>query len=300
MLPAWRPVPSFGSTMITFSLFGLAFLGIGIMLYTMSDKIEELQYKYNQDATASLKGCGTPSSGSDGATKLTTTNLSDMKLTPGVGKTHECEITIKIESDMKAPVFVYYQLDNFYQNHRRYVKSKDYKQLMGETVAADSLSQCAPIEKNSDLSNVGIFQNVAGAPLVATSPAIPCGLIAKSIFTDSYSIKKKGTTTNIPIYQKGIAWKSDVDYKFKNQAKPVDAAGATVSSWQDIQWIDIEQEHFIVWMRTAGLPNFRKLWGKLSNCTGLAGEPACTPVDANLDIGEYTVTIQNNYDVSSF
>jgi hypothetical protein len=60
-------------------------------------------------------------------------------------------------------------------------------------------------------------------------------------------------------------------------------------------------EHFIVWMRTAGLPNFRKLWGKLSNCTGLAGEsliihlrePACTPVDANLDIGEYTVTIQN-------
>jgi hypothetical protein len=35
---------------------------------------------------------------------------------------------------MKAPVFFYYQLDNFYQNHRRYVKSKNYKQLMGETV----------------------------------------------------------------------------------------------------------------------------------------------------------------------
>jgi len=33
---------------------------------------------------------------------------------------------------MIAPVYVYYQLDNFYQNHRRYVKSRDYKQLMGE------------------------------------------------------------------------------------------------------------------------------------------------------------------------
>jgi len=47
MLPAWRPVPSFGSTMITFSLFGIVFLGIGILLYTMSDSIQELSYQYD-------------------------------------------------------------------------------------------------------------------------------------------------------------------------------------------------------------------------------------------------------------
>ena len=39
MLPAWRPVPSFGSTMIIFAIFGLSFLAIGIALYVMSDKI---------------------------------------------------------------------------------------------------------------------------------------------------------------------------------------------------------------------------------------------------------------------
>jgi hypothetical protein len=31
------------------------------------------------------------------------------------------------------------------------------------------------------------------------------------------------------------------------------------------QWWDMTEEHFIVWMRTAGLPNFRKLWGHMKN-----------------------------------
>jgi hypothetical protein len=41
-LPAWRPIPSFKSTMITFSFFGLIFLALGIVLYVMSDQITEI------------------------------------------------------------------------------------------------------------------------------------------------------------------------------------------------------------------------------------------------------------------
>lgn len=44
-------------------------------------------------------------------------------------------------------------------------------------------------------------------------------------------------------------------------------------------------EHFIVWMRTAGLPNFRKLWGK---------------IESDLAPGTYTVHIKNSYDVNGF
>jgi len=47
----------------------------------------------------------------------------------------------------------------------------------------------------------------------------------------------------------------------------------------------IDIEHFIVWMRTAGLPNFRKLWGR---------------IDDGLEQGQYSLTIVNKYDVSQF
>ena len=60
--------------------------------------------------------------------------------------------------------------------------------------------------------------------LNASAVAIPCGLIAKSVFTDTFMISTQpwtGTNTtsagsNITIDDSNIAWKSDVDYKFKN------------------------------------------------------------------------------------
>jgi len=209
---------------------------------------------------------------------------------------NECTRKINITTEMKAPIFVYYQLDNFYQNHRRYVKSKNYKQLMGETV--EKLSDCDPIATNKSLNNAGIqnyYQGYAdgkAAPEVKLVPdgnAIPCGLIAKSVFTDSYKLElitdaktTPVTKTTIDIDQTGIAWQSDIDYKFKNQLN--DDEGK--SEWMKQQWINVEQEHFIVWMRTAGLPNFRKLWGKIN-----------TTLKESKD---YELTIQNNYKVDAF
>uniref|UniRef100_A0A452ZXR2 Uncharacterized protein n=1 Tax=Aegilops tauschii subsp. strangulata TaxID=200361 RepID=A0A452ZXR2_AEGTS len=31
----------------------------------------------------------------------------------------ECTRTLTVTKDMKQPIYAYYQLDNFYQNHRR-------------------------------------------------------------------------------------------------------------------------------------------------------------------------------------
>ena len=47
----------------------------------------------------------------------------------------------------------------------------------------------------------------------------------------------------------------------------------------------INLEHFIVWMRTAGLPSFRKLYGVINQ---------------DLNPGTYSLGINNNYNVTQF
>jgi hypothetical protein len=49
--------------------------------------------------------------------------------------------------------------------------------------------------------------------------------------------------------------------------------------------VDVEDEHFMVWMNIAALPTFRKLWGH---------------IEEDLDSGKYTVVIENQYDVDEF
>ena len=51
-------------------------------------------------------------------------------------------------------------------------------------------------------------------------PAIPCGLVAKSFFNDTYELWKKGENggkdVKIDILKDNIAWSSDIQYKFDN------------------------------------------------------------------------------------
>ena len=102
-LPAWRPVPTAMSTMFTFSIFSVIFLAIGIVLQVMSDRIMELEKRYD-----------------------------DVCLSLIQKEDKNCTIDFQtIDTKIEGPIYVYYQLDNFYQNHRRYVKSRENSQLAG-------------------------------------------------------------------------------------------------------------------------------------------------------------------------
>lgn len=203
MLPAWRPVPSFGSTMIIFGIFGMIFLTLGITLYVMSEKIQGIVYQYDK--------CGTPPS--------------------------QCESMIDIDSDIPAPIYVYYQLDNFYQNHRRYVKSRSNEQLMGTDLDVNQLSDCEPITQNRNLGNWVQYAYDNTTLLVQDAAAFPCGLVAKSYFNDTFELWRTDAgvqVNNISIADNDIAWESDVKYKFKNME----------GEWQKKQWTNIENRKF--------------------------------------------------------
>lgn len=164
--------------------------------------------------------------------------------TSGAGTT--CKLTITVPETMKAPVYVYYELDNFYQNHRRYVKSRSDDQLAGNEVVDDN---CSP-----QLDRAGVNET-------ASQRINPCGLVAWSFFNDTYAFAVDGSP--VAVNEKGIAWKSDLEYKFGSynasnfNTDPATRGGGTITGPVD------ENEHFVVWMRTAALSTFRKLWGKI-------------------------------------
>jgi len=82
----------------------------------------------------------------------------------------------------------------------RYVKSRNDKQLRLKE-AASMITNCEPEATSQD-----------GAPIV------PCGLIAWSLFNDTYSfsLNKKAVEVN----KKNIAWDSDKNTKFGSDVFP--------------------------------------------------------------------------------
>lgn len=88
-----------------------------------------------------------------------------------VSQRRQCLLQFDVPYDLSATVLLYYKLTNFFQNHRRYVKSIDLNQLKGQFVSVSSLNSgdCKPI---TSMNGKAVY---------------PCGLIANSLFNGMYS-----------------------------------------------------------------------------------------------------------------
>ena len=230
-LPAWRPVPTIMSIVIVFLAFGIVFIILGIVLLAYSTKVKSYEIDYTE---------------------------CDLDI---------CKKNITLNKDIDKPVFVYYQLDGFYQNSRRYLKSKNIDQLRGKT---ESTEDCEPAETNDEMElNTSVA--IDGTKLVGSNKAIPCGLMAKTFFNDTYTFSINNES--IVVDSSDIAFDKDKDLYSKN-------------GYPSKQWLNLTDQHFIVWMRPSGLPNPRKLWGK---------------IDRDLKKGDnISIDIKNNYNVSAY
>ncbi|KAF6150595.1 hypothetical protein GIB67_022207, partial [Kingdonia uniflora] len=172
-----------------------------------------------------------------------------------------------VHKRMEAPIYIYYQLDNYYQNHRRYAKSRSDRQLVDELNYNDT-SSCKPEESNNGV------------------PIVPCGLIAWSLFNDTYTFVRR--SVELKVNRKNISWKSDRNHKFGKHVYPFNFQNSSLigGGKLDPALPLSDQEDLIVWMRTAALPSFRKLYGR---------------IEEDIEADELIlVDIRNNYNTYSF
>uniref|UniRef100_A0A6N2LQA4 ALA-interacting subunit n=1 Tax=Salix viminalis TaxID=40686 RepID=A0A6N2LQA4_SALVM len=252
-LPACKPILTPKWVVFAFLIIAIVFIPIGIACLLGSRDVVEVVERYENE-------CIPPEYA----------NNKVQYIQSSADKT--CNIRMTIPKRMKKPIYVYYQLDNFYQNHRRYVKSRSDKQLKSLKNENDT-SSCKP----EHLATNG------GA-------IVPCGLIAWSLFNDTYSFSRQNSQNNqsLTVNKKGIAWKSDKEKRFGKDVFPKNFQGGGLQGGGILNTTIrlSEQEDLMVWMRTAALPTFRKLYGKIE-----------VDLEANETIN---VTVGNNYNTYSF
>lgn len=234
-LKAWRPLLAPRSIIIAFGLIGCLFIGLGLIVLLTTQSVVEISHRYDNLGEASYSTCDLDHAQNDPSSSC---------------------FAIEITEEIKPPIFVYYHLTNFYQNHRRYVKSRSDPQLQGDS--NPSVDSCDPLVRDSKGRTY-----------------YPCGLIAASTFNDTINCTLHSGSDSVDLsaktfvdisnpdwQKKGIAWSSDVDHKFhQHQLEPdqtnISASGAPLP--------EVDDEDFIVWMRTSALPSFKKLYRKITN-----------------------------------
>ncbi|KAI9482908.1 MAG: CDC50/LEM3 family [Benjaminiella poitrasii] len=286
-LKAWQPLLTPKTVLPTLFVAGIIFAPLGGLFLYESDTVNEIiiDYTHCKDANSTAQSLDS--------------NLYSYRFTDeGTGQMYAptyrfipnsvegesgiCAIRFTVPIQLKTPIFLYYRLTNFYQNHRKYVKSLSYNQLHGDVITtAEAQSSCSPVAVDE---NNKIYY--------------PCGLIANSMFNDTFSVyfvNPPGSTESkdMQFSETGIAWPADKKRLADTKMNPADIVPPP--NWvkkypngysaEDI-FHPQDDEHFQVWMRTSWYPTFRKLYSALREGT--------------LEAGTYEVNVTLNYDITAY
>ncbi|KAI9361552.1 CDC50/LEM3 family [Pilaira anomala] len=286
-LRAWQPLLTPKTVLPTLFVAGILFAPLGGFFLSQSDTVNEIIIDYTN--CFMNNGVPEPLDESMYSYKFTAEGeqlprVPSVKFTPNpvAGEPGNCTIRFTTPIELKAPVFLYYKLTNFYQNHRKYVKSLSYNQLHGDVITPqDAIGSCSPVATTEDGK---IYY--------------PCGLIANSMFNDTFTVAfvnppggQNNSTVNFD--ETGIAWPADKKRLRTTQMNPDQLAPPP--NWvkkypngytADDMFHPQDDEHFQVWMRTSWYPTFRKLYSALR--------------DRPLAVGIYEVNVVLNYDITQY
>ncbi|KAH3688993.1 hypothetical protein WICPIJ_000052 [Wickerhamomyces pijperi] len=249
-LKSWQPILTPKSVLPLLLIIAIIFspLGIAILLVTLD--VQDFVVDYSQ-----CLSLANADSYTDIPAKYLTSHLKGKSESSPQWKLdgdNICQIKFDVAEDIKGPLYMFYKLTNFYQNHREYVNSYDLSQLQGVAVKAEDLSSdCSPLRTDSEGKII-----------------YPCGLIANSMFNDTFTTPKPtdGTDASVVLTDKDISWSVDrnkfkkTSYEAKDIVPPPNWYDKYPDGYTDDNMPDISTWYeFQVWMRTAGLPEFYKM-----------------------------------------
>lgn len=265
-LKAYNPVLTAKTVIPLLIAIAVIFIPLGAGMWYASHKVQDFTIEYTdcEDLASSDHWLEIPEKYVTYNFKDNTlpTNKAQWKLDTDESQDYDdekavCRIQFEVAETMKGPVYLFYRLKNFYANHRRFVKSFSEDQIEGKaaslSVIKDTAGQnCEPLSENSEGKKY-----------------YPCGLIANSMFNDTFSHTLTGvndTSDDYKMTNKGIAWDSDKNRFKKTKYDHTEIApppywhkkypnGYTKDNVPDIS----EWEEFQNWMHPAALPDFSKL-----------------------------------------
>ncbi|ODQ66435.1 Lem3/Cdc50 [Nadsonia fulvescens var. elongata DSM 6958] len=293
-LKAWQPILTPKTVLPLFFIITVIFAPIGGLLLFANSKVQEFQIDYSHCGDmANTTFSDIPSKyveyhfkQDDKINKEPQWRLID---STNVNKGDVCRVQFDLPTDLGSPVYMYYKLSNFYQNHRRYVQSFNEDQLNGDAVSSTDLKSdgyCKPLILNDE-----------------GKPYYPCGLIANSYFNDTFSspilLNPTGSSASNETYfmtDKGIAWSTDKNrfvktrYNASEVVPPRNWAKMFPDGYTDENLPDISQwESLQNWMRTAGLPTFSKLVRR-NDTTPMPSGTYVIDIEMNFPVLEYDGT----------
>ena len=235
-IPNWIVTPTFWCATNLFTFLFMMFCALSYFFYHEANKLNEVIIRYD-DICADKQGTGEP-----------------------------CYVDIPLDRDLKNPK-LYYRLDKFFINHRSFAKSRYYAQLRGDELGTERIIEkyCTVVKTNDELlKDDWIQKNSDAFPLIAANDIAgkgdqipwPCGVIPKYIFTDEFLEIKDidGQHFHVTINDANIAHEIDTDSKFKRNKE----------AWDNGRyWIDVEDQHLMVWYQMETKADFYKLYGSV-------------------------------------